>query len=218
MEIDKKKLESKNGFRSHIKFVLIFYILGFGIVYAIYWISPKYYRACASILQPPDRETSEDFLSQPRTNTELFFSILTSRTIKDEIIGNFGLIKAYNVRTIDRAREELDERITIHLTKEKVIEINVIDVKPERAAEIANFFVERLDNTVKVLSITTAKQDRIFTEKQLNETENAIKSEEQKIIYKKYKNEFSQTKKFIDNLKKSILSIYNEYKRIINKK
>ncbi len=52
----------------------------------------------------------------------------------------------------------------------------------------------------------------------INETENAIKSEEQKIIYKKYKNEFSQTKKFIDNLKKSILSIYNEYKRIINKK
>ncbi len=174
METGKKKLESKNGFRSHIKFVLIFYILGFGIVYAIYWISPKYYRACASILQPPDREISEGFLSQPRTNTELFFSILTSRTIKDEIIENFGLIKAYNASTIDRAREELDERVIIHLTKEKVIEMSVIDVNPERAAEIANFFIERLDNTVKVLSITTAKQDRIFTEKQLHETENTI--------------------------------------------
>ncbi len=181
MENGKKKSERKNGFRSHFRFVLIFYVLGFGIVYCIYWLSPKYYRASASILQPPERKTSETFLSQPRTNTELFFSILTSRSIKDEIIKKFDLIKAYNVRNIDRAREKLDKRVTIYLTKEKVIEISVIDTDPERSAEIANFFVERLDNAVKVLSITTAKQDRIFTEKQLNETENAIKTLEARL-------------------------------------
>lgn len=174
MKNGEKKSERKKGFRSHLKFVLLFYVLGFGIVYCIYWLSPKYYRANASILQPPERETSETFLSQPRTNTELFFSILTSRSIKDEIIENFGLIKAYRVKTIDRAREELDERVTIYLTKEKIIEISVIDTNPDRTAAIANFFVERLDNAVKVLSITTAKQDRIFTEKQLHETENDI--------------------------------------------
>jgi uncharacterized protein involved in exopolysaccharide biosynthesis len=174
MENEKKKTDRKNGFRSHLKFVVLFYVLSFGILYCIYWLSPKYYRASASILQPPERETSETFLSQPRTNTELFFSILTSRSIKDEIIENFELIKAYRVKTIDRAREELEERVTIYLTKEKIIEISVLDVKPERAASIANFFIERLDNAVKVLSITTAKQDRIFTEKQLNETESNI--------------------------------------------
>jgi len=91
MENNKKKTDTKNRFRSHIKFVIVFYILGFGIVYFIYLLSPKYYRVCASILQPPEKEASEDFISQPRTNTELFFSILTSRTIKDEIINNFSL-------------------------------------------------------------------------------------------------------------------------------
>jgi len=181
MKNGERKSERKNGFRSHLKFVLLFYILGFGIVYGIYWLAPKYYKASASILQPPEKQTSETFLSQPITNTELFFSILTSRSIKDEIIGKFGLINAYRVRTIDRAREELDERVTIYLTKEKIIEISVLDTDAERAASIANFFIERLDNAVKVLSVTTAKQDRIFTEKQLAETENTIASLEKRL-------------------------------------
>jgi len=75
----------------------------------------------------------------------------------------------------------MDKRVTIRLTKEKIIEIGVIDTDPKRAAEIANFFVERLDNTVKALSITTAKQDRIFTEKQLHETENTINALESRL-------------------------------------
>ncbi len=176
-----KNGERKNAFRSHLRFVLLLYIFGLGIICGIYWLVPKYYKASASILQPPERETSETFLSQPRTNTELFFSILTSRSIKDEIIEKFGLINAYRVTTIDRAREELDERVTIYLTKEKIIEISVIDTNAERAASIANFFIERLDNAVKVLSVTTAKQDRIFTEKQLAETESNIASLETKL-------------------------------------
>jgi len=181
MKITEKKSEKKNSFRSHLKFIILFYILGFGIVYGIYLVVPKYYRASASILQPPEREAPEDFTSQPRTNTELFLSILTSRSIKDEIIERFGLIKAYRVRTIDRAREELDEHVTISLTKEKIIEISVIDTNAKRAADIANFFIERLDNTVKVLSITTAKQDRIFTEKQLAETKSTIEDLEKRL-------------------------------------
>jgi uncharacterized protein involved in exopolysaccharide biosynthesis len=190
MENGKNRTDRKKGFRSHLKFVLAFYILGFGIVYFIYLLSPKYYRASASILQPPERElhvsgsasdSQGKSLSQLRTNTELFFSILGSRTIKDEIIENFGLIKAYNARNIDHAREKLDRCVTLSLTKEKIIEITVIDTSPERSAEIANYFVSRLDNTVKVLSITTAKQDRLFIETRLNETENTINTLEKRL-------------------------------------
>ena len=190
METEKKRIDRKNGFRSHLKFVLIFYLLGFGIVYCVYLISPKYYKASASILQPPERElnvsketsdSSEKSISQFRTNTELFFSILNSRTIKDDIIVKFGLVKEYNARNIDHARERLDKRVNLYLTKQKIIEISVIDTNPQRAADMANYFIERLDNTIKAISITTAKQDRIFIEARLHDTEQTIDSLEKKL-------------------------------------
>lgn len=175
---------------AHIKFVIAFYVITLILLSFIYWIYPKYYKANASILQPPERELkietgsseiSEKMLSQLRTNTELFFSILNSRSMKDAIIEKFNLIDAYNVSNIDRAREKFDKLKSISLTKEKVIEITVVDRNPKRAAEIANFFIQRLDETIKAISITTAKQDRIFIESRLKETENAIKTLEEKI-------------------------------------
>ncbi|MCM8820759.1 MAG: hypothetical protein NC932_02265 [Candidatus Omnitrophica bacterium] len=190
--MEKEKINNRKGKNpvAHIKFVIGFYIITLLLVSFTYWVYPKYYKASASILQPPERELkietggseiSEKMLSQLRTNTELFFSILKSRSMKDAIIERFNLIDAYNVGNIDRAREKFDKLTNISLTKEKVIEITVVDREPERAADIANFFIQRLDETIKAISITTAKQDRIFIESRLKETENTIKSLEEKL-------------------------------------
>lgn len=186
----KKTNNTKKRSFAHIKFVLAFYIITLFLLFFIYWVSPKYYRASASILQPPERELkietesakiSEKTPSQLRTNTELFLSILNSRSMKDAIIQNFNLVEAYNVSNIDRAREKLEKLTSITLTREKVIEITVVDRNPERAAEIANFFINQLDETIKAISVTTAKQDRIFIESRLKETENNIKVLEEKL-------------------------------------
>ncbi|MCM8777788.1 MAG: hypothetical protein NC905_05965 [Candidatus Omnitrophica bacterium] len=191
--MEKEKINNrkgKNPVAPHIKFVVAFYIITLLLVSFIYLVYPKYYKASASILQPPERELkietggseiSEKMLSQLRTNTELFFSILKSRSMKDAIIERFNLTDAYNVSNIDRAREKFDKLTNISLTKEKVIEITVVDRNPERSADIANFFIQRLDETIKAISITTAKQDRIFIESRLKETENTIKSLEEKL-------------------------------------
>lgn len=183
MEKPKQKTEKKNIFASHLKLVVIFYIMSFGAVYFVYMLSPKYYRAGAAILQPPERDLrievgtsglTDKFVPQLRTNTDLFFSILTSRTMKDGIINRFNLIKEYNVKNIDRAREFFDKRAEVYLDKQKVIRISVIDTDPVRAADMANYFIEKLDSSIKELAITTAKQDRMFIEKRLEETENEI--------------------------------------------
>ncbi|MDD3725636.1 MAG: hypothetical protein PHI44_00325 [Candidatus Ratteibacteria bacterium] len=192
--MEKDKINNKNKRKQsplrHIKFVLAFYTITLLLLSFIYWICPKYYKANASILQPPERELkietgsseiSEKMSSQLRTNTELFFSVLNSRSMKDAIIEKYNLVEAYNVSNIDRAREKLDKLTKISLTKEKVIEITVVDRNPKRAAEIANFFIQRLDETIKEISITTAKQDRIFIEGRLKETESSIKDLEEKL-------------------------------------
>lgn len=180
MEKTTKKNEKKGGFKSHIQYAFIIYILSLIGIFAFYRAVPKYYKATSSVLQPPEREFSVDtgteFSSQLRTNTDLFFSILNSRTMKDGIIERFELIDVYNEANLDMARRRMEKNTIISLTKEKIIEIQVIDTSPSRAAEIANSFIEELDNTVKNLALTTAKQDREFADRRLSETENNINS------------------------------------------
>ncbi len=180
-----------NFLKRHIILVILSYIAVLNLAILFYLISPKYYKATASILQPPETEVStaslqtSKFSKEPisliRTNTELFFSILNSRRMKDDIIEKFNLKKHYNVATDDEAIEIHDKLTKIYLTKDKVIQIEVIDRNPEIAAGIANFYTENLDFLIKELTITTAKQNRIFIEKRLKETTELIEQLERRL-------------------------------------
>lgn len=193
--MNKEKL--KNGIlkgspiKRHIILLILTLIAGINLTILFYLISPKYYKATSSILQPPESETglassqttkfSKEPLSLIRTNTELFFSILNSRRMKDDIIEKFNLKKHYNVSNDDEAIEILNKRTNIFLTKDKVIQIDVIDRDPKIAAGIANFYTENLDFLIKELTITTAKQNRKFIEKRLKETIELIEELEKRL-------------------------------------
>ncbi|MCS7180374.1 MAG: Wzz/FepE/Etk N-terminal domain-containing protein, partial [bacterium] len=192
-----KTQKLKNGIlkgspiKRHIILIVLIYLALINLAILLYLISPKYYKATSSILQPPESEISEistqsgKFTKEPlsliRTNTELFFSILNSRRMKDDIIEKFDLKKHYNVDNDDEAKEILEERTNIFLTKDKVIQIDVIDRNPNMAADIANFYTSNLDFLIKELTITTAKQNRIFIEKRLKETTELIEQLERRL-------------------------------------
>lgn len=166
---------------------LLCYIVGMSVTFLVYWISPKYYRAYTSILQPPENISykgtgfSEGILSKVRTNTELFFSILYSRRMKDDVIKKFDLSHVYHIDNMDDTREVLEEITEIKLTKNKVIEVGIIDRNPERVAKIANFYAKNLDNLIKELTITTAKKNRIFIGERLEKTTNLINKLENRL-------------------------------------
>jgi len=192
-----KKENDKNGIlkgspiKRHFILIVLTYIAVINLTVLFYLISPKYYKATSSILQPPESEAgisstqtskfSKEPISLIRTNTELFFSILNSRRMKDDIIEKFNLKKHYNVSNDDEAIEILNKRTNIILTKDKVIQIDVIDRDPKIAAGIANFYTENLDFLIKELTITTAKQNRIFIEKRLKETTELIEELEKRL-------------------------------------
>ncbi|MCM8818553.1 MAG: hypothetical protein NC915_03640 [Candidatus Omnitrophica bacterium] len=187
-----------NFIKRHIILIVLFYIAILNLSILFYLISPKYYKATSSILQPPETEIniaslqttkfSKEPISLIRTNTELFFSILNSRRMKDDIIEKFNLMKHYNVSNIDEAIEIHNKLTNIYLTKDKVIQIDVIDRDPKVAAEIANFYTENLDALIKELTITTAKQNRIFIEKRLKETTELIEQLEKRLTELQNKN------------------------------
>ena len=117
--------------------------------------------------------------SMPTTPTDVFVAILKSRVMADEAIAKFGLMAVYNERTMHDTRLELAERVRVSVSKEKVIKVTVEDSDPQRAADIAAFFVSSLDRLNRTLNVSKASYNRAFIERRLAETQTGlVKTEE----------------------------------------
>ncbi|MBP8116322.1 MAG: hypothetical protein KAY09_01200 [Nitrospira sp.] len=117
--------------------------------------------------------------SMPTTPTDVFVAILKSRVMADEVIARFGLMAVYNERTMHDTRVELAERVRVSVSKEKVIKVTVEDPEPQRAADIAAYFVSSLDRLNRTLNVSKASHNRAFIERRLAETQTGlVKTEE----------------------------------------
>mgnify|MGYP003519442664 FL=1 len=117
--------------------------------------------------------------SMPATPTDVFVAILKSRVMADEAIAKFGLMAVYHERTMHDTRVELAERVRVTVSKEKVIKVTVEDADPQRAADIAAFFVSSLDRLNRTLNVSKASYNRAFIERRLAETQTGlVKTEE----------------------------------------
>ncbi len=186
----KSKDRNRKILKRHGHFLLISYGVTLTVTLLLSLILPRTYRAIATIFRPSESKASlewlkaasatKGFVSPLSTNVELFLSILKSRSMQDEIIRKFDLLKVYRVKDMEEAREELGDYAKIGISKEKVITIAVCDRDPARAAAIANFYVENLDKTMQTLNIGAAKRNRLFVEERLKKTiESLNKAEEE---------------------------------------
>ncbi len=117
--------------------------------------------------------------NMPTTPTDVFVAILKSRVMADGVIAKFGLMAVYEERTMHDTRAELAERVRITVSKEKVIKVTVEDSDPQRAAEIAAYFVASLDRLNRTLNVSKASHNRAFIERRLTETQaGLVKTEE----------------------------------------
>ncbi len=108
------------------------------------------------------------------TPTDIFISILKSRTMADDIVKRFNLKERYESKFMQDARSKLEGVTRFAVTKEKVIKITVEDKDPALAAEIANFYVSNLDRLNRSMGVTKASDNRKFVEGRLKETEEAL--------------------------------------------
>lgn len=101
--------------------------------------------------------------------SELYISLLKSRTVLDRMIDRFDLMKLYRTSYRQNARNRLlDDVLFVRDDKKSgIITINVEDKEPKRAAEMANAFVEELQKLNSGLAITQASQRRLYFEEQL---------------------------------------------------
>jgi uncharacterized protein involved in exopolysaccharide biosynthesis len=108
-----------------------------------------------------------DLLGSQNTG-DLFIGVLGSETIEDALIDKFQLKRVYHDSKIEDARKDLAEHTDVSADRKSgIITITVTDHNPERAAAMAQAYVNELDQVVAQVSTSAARRERIFLEERL---------------------------------------------------
>jgi uncharacterized protein involved in exopolysaccharide biosynthesis len=151
-------------------------------IYAL--VAPKWFKATASVF-PAERT---DFLggltglsnlvknfSPSRglaaltgaNESDKYIAILKSSSVIDDVISKFELKKVYDLEDeyYEKVYKEFISNIDLEVQDEGNLTIEVYDKNPKRAAEIANYMIEKLNEINTRMSVTNAKANREFIEK-----------------------------------------------------
>jgi uncharacterized protein involved in exopolysaccharide biosynthesis len=166
------------------------FILGFTgtaaiIAALVAWLLPPYYTATAKLLPPQQNQSiTAAMMTQLgqfgpllglaagkdlgiRNPNDMYVAMLKSRTVADNLIDRFSLLTVYKKKLRIDARNRLDDLSEVTAGKDGIISVSVDDRSPDRAAELANAYVDELEKLTRVLAITDAGKRRIFFEHEM---------------------------------------------------
>lgn len=165
-------------------------VAALAIAYALYL--PNVYTASTKIMPPQQSQSAAaTMLSQMgalggavggatgiKNPNDLYVGMLKSRTVADAMIGRFGLMKLFETEVLSAARSRLMRASNIAAARDGFITIEVEDIDPQRAADLANGYVDELLKMTKVLAVTEASQRRMFYEKRLAQAREDLSKQE----------------------------------------
>ncbi|MBD8528768.1 lipopolysaccharide biosynthesis protein [Massilia sp. CFBP 13647] len=153
---------------------------------------PPVYQASTKLLPPSQSQSSSAaLLSQLggmagafagsaglKSPNDTYVGMLKSRTVADNMVRRFDLKRVYGEETGEAARRRLETNTIVTSGKDGLITIDVKDRDAERAALLANSYVDELSTLTKVLAVTEASRRRMFFEKQLELAKNNLATAE----------------------------------------
>jgi uncharacterized protein involved in exopolysaccharide biosynthesis len=118
---------------------------------------------------------------------DLAIALLKSRSVEDAMVKRFDLQSRYKNKTVSDARKAFEDHYTIENNlKDGLIRISLTDRDPDKAAEMANAYVQEYKKFAAGLAVTEASQRRMFFDQQLEQAkddlakaEEAMKNSEQ---------------------------------------
>jgi tyrosine-protein kinase Etk/Wzc len=115
-----------------------------------------------------------------KTPADMDVSFLTSRTVEDAMIRRFNLMSEYKVKSMSAARKALERRTAVVAgTKDGLIRLTMEDGNPQRAAELANGYLDEFRKLSATLAITEAARRRLFFEKELHQAKDDLTAAEE---------------------------------------
>ncbi|MBX3644868.1 MAG: lipopolysaccharide biosynthesis protein [Rubrivivax sp.] len=115
-----------------------------------------------------------------KSPADQYVALMQSVSATDHLIDRFDLVKLYESKYRFEARRALEEhtRITVG-KKDGLISVEVDDKSPQRAADMANAYVDELRRLTSVLAVSEAQQRRVFFEKELKEARDQLAKAQQ---------------------------------------
>lgn len=113
--------------------------------------------------------------------SDLYVTMLKSRSIADALITRFKLKALYDAKTMKDTRKELEYQSKITAAKDGFITIEYSNKDPQLAATITNAYVEELRNLSQNLALTEASRRRLFLEQQLTASKLALENAERSL-------------------------------------
>jgi uncharacterized protein involved in exopolysaccharide biosynthesis len=168
------------------KFILLSGLAGAVLLAIISFILPSWYTVSTTIFPPEQtslmpyaalmQQLSAPILGQvggvaPGT---IYIEMLKSRTVCEQIIDEFDLMKRYKAHRIEEAIDALHSHQGFTLQDNGLLFMTLEDRDPQRAADMANRMVELLDQTSRKLKETSAARTAEFVHRQLVEREQML--------------------------------------------
>lgn len=162
--------------------------LVFGILVA--FLIPKHYQSTAQLM-PPDSDDSSGMsmlaamatggsgmggglgaiagdLLGLKNSGAVFVGILRSRTVEERLVDRFDLQKVYWDKYKEDACKDLSDNTGISEDRKSgIITIEVTDRDPQRAAALAQAYIEELNRLAAEVSTSAAHRERVFLEERL---------------------------------------------------
>jgi len=185
--------------------IFIFSITTGATLYAL--LAPKWYKSTTSVLAAEQSSMLGNLgglsnlvknfkpssgisaLTGP-SELDRYIAILKSGTMMGDVINKFNLKKSYDLE--DKYNEDVVKvfisNLEIEVQDEGNLNLSVYDKNPKKAADIANYMIEKLNEINTQLSVQNARENRIFVEKRYLENIDAIDSleSEMKKFQEKY--------------------------------
>ncbi|MBW1911493.1 MAG: lipopolysaccharide biosynthesis protein [Deltaproteobacteria bacterium] len=189
--------------RKKMIFFVVFAAIALSVTISL--LLPNKFTATARILPPQESKSAlTGLLSQAggmlgdlagsfiggKSGPDLYVGILESRTVADMLIKEFDLKKVYEQEFLEKTYKKLADRSEIQVSRDtQVISVSVEDRDPQRAANMANLYVDALDQINRKVNITEGQRKRAFLEKRLKKVkEDLVEAEvELKEFQEKYK-------------------------------
>jgi uncharacterized protein involved in exopolysaccharide biosynthesis len=179
------------------RFVMRFVLGAFLLAVVVSLLLPIRYEAKIVLLPPQQNSSIGSMLSGQlggalgalgalagglslKNPNDMYVGLLTSRTVEDGMIDRFGLMREYHAKKMSEARKKLEHRTTIVSgSKDGLIRLTLEDGNAQRAAELANGYVEEFRKLSASLAITEAARRRLFFEQQLQEAKDSLTAAEE---------------------------------------
>ena len=120
---------------------------------------------------------------------DIYLAIIKSRTVGDAVVKRLDLQKEYKAKNSEAARKAVERAVKFEAGKDGIVTVSAKNKDPQKAALLANTFVDEMIKRSVQLYLTKAGTERLFLEKRLDTAKVELKKAEGelKAYQEKYK-------------------------------